>query len=279
MKESILTLHGATGHHEHKPITVPLIPTAYIVHDEDIEKIKPEQKQYLSTADKLTYMKIVGGLVWISGIRHDILFAVMYLSWYTQAPRQHHLRVARTVVNYLEQSRDKPLILGGTDPLEVVAYSDASLGTASRCRSTCASIISLGPSAGAIVAKTKTTVATVTSAYEAKLEAATATIKHIKRIINLLTEIGISLEREPVLHVDNMACVQFLNGGNKAKASRHINLKTWYIRDVVETGKIQVKHEDGEYQPADALTKVLDLDIFSIHMQRIMGDALKKLKR
>lgn len=178
-------------------------------------------------------MKIVGGLVWIEGLRHDILLAVTYLSWITQTPRAHHLRVARKVTEYLNQSSDRPLILGGHAPIEVISYSDASQGTASRYRSTCASIISLGPSCGAIVAKIKITISTVTSTYEAELEAAASTMKHSACIVNILTELGIPLIHTPVLHVDNMACVHFLNGGNKAKASRHINLKLWFIRDSI----------------------------------------------
>lgn len=271
IKESILTLNGSTGHDSKKIIEVPLQASAYIVHDEDIANLNHDQQQLLSKNDKLTYMKIVGGLVWISGLRHDILFAVMYLSWFTQAPCQHHLRIARKVVAYLEQTRDSPLILGGTTPIEVVAYSDASLGTATRCRSTCASVIKLGLTSGAVVAKTKTTISTVTSAYEAELEAAASTIKHISRVVNILTELGIQLHKPPIIHVDNMACVQFLQGGNKAKASRHINLKLWFIRDTILKGTISVEHEDGENQPADALTKVVDHAKFNHHMLNIMG--------
>lgn len=87
-------------------------------------------------------------------------------------------------------------------------------------------------------------------------------MKHSARIVSILTELGIPLIHTPVLHVDNMACVQFLNGGNKAKD---------FIRDSILKGTISVKHEESDNKPADALTKVLEYEKFSAHMERIMG--------
>ena len=60
-----------------------------------------ELAQFLDAAGITEYMVIVGGLIWVSGLRFDILFSTMYLAWSTKQPRRHHLKMARHVLKYL----------------------------------------------------------------------------------------------------------------------------------------------------------------------------------
>ena len=88
-------------------------------------------------------------------MRFDIVFALMYLTWNSKAPRLHHLKMAYHVVTYLNNTRDLPLILGGFDPIQVIGYSDASLGTGPNARSIVGDLVKLGAGAGAVKAKSK----------------------------------------------------------------------------------------------------------------------------
>ncbi len=51
----------------------------------DVQQMEDEErKKPLSEKQRALYMKIVGSLIWISGVRGVILFAVMYLTWFTK---------------------------------------------------------------------------------------------------------------------------------------------------------------------------------------------------
>ena len=94
---------------------IPMPTSGYIVKDYEFEEMKNvEQAEFLDTAGISEYMAIVGGLIWISGLRLDITFATMYLAWNTKTPRKHHMRMARCVLSYLNATKDLPLALGGS---------------------------------------------------------------------------------------------------------------------------------------------------------------------
>ncbi len=61
----------------------------YIIKDEDYLKLPTEDQSFLSKSDIKKYMTVVGALVYLSSYRLEVVFAVMYLSWHIQAPRQH----------------------------------------------------------------------------------------------------------------------------------------------------------------------------------------------
>ena len=69
---------------------VPIPSTEYLVHDSDFEQIPDNESAFLTTkkTDITLHIQLVGVfVVWIQGLRPGILFAVLYLSWFTQKPR------------------------------------------------------------------------------------------------------------------------------------------------------------------------------------------------
>eukprot|EP01036_Dinobryon_divergens_P034000 gene34000-43929_t len=95
-------------------------------------------------------MAIVGALIWISGLRLDILFSTMYLA-----------------------CSSLPLVLGGGPTIAIHGYSDASLGTGPKGRSIVSNLVKLSPEAGAITAKVTANQSVVTSSFEAELDGVT----------------------------------------------------------------------------------------------------------
>ncbi len=91
---------------------------SYVVTDNDIEALPEAKKRFLAKQDIKLFMAIVGSLIWIQGIRFDIIFCVLFLSWHTHAPRQHHLDVAYHLIGYLKFTQDMPLVLGGTEKIQ-----------------------------------------------------------------------------------------------------------------------------------------------------------------
>jgi hypothetical protein len=134
-------------------------------------------------------MSNVGGLVWKTGIKMEIAFSVLYLSRFTQKPRQHHLNMATHLVKYIHHTKHFPLVLGGQEQIQIIGYTDAFYATAANGRSISGNFIRLGNRAGAILAKSKkASTSVVLSSYEAELDLTANAVKSIARIDNVLTE-------------------------------------------------------------------------------------------
>jgi hypothetical protein len=104
------------------------------------------------------YMSIVGCLIWIQGVRIDIIFTVLYLSWNTKCPKQHHLSMAEYCIG--------PLVLGGPEEIHITGYTDASLATGPKRRSITGQIIKLNEQSGAIYAKARAGHQVLLSSFE-----------------------------------------------------------------------------------------------------------------
>ncbi len=77
---------------------VSIPATGYLVHDSDFEQIPNIESAFLTKSYISLYMQLVGVFIWIQVVRPDVLFAVLYLSWFTQKPRQYHLNIAYYVL-------------------------------------------------------------------------------------------------------------------------------------------------------------------------------------
>ena len=251
---------------------VPIPTSGYIVKDTEFETMEnQEMSEFLDAGGITQYMVIVGGLIWISGLRFDILFSTMYLAWNTKQPRKHHLKMARHVLSYLSTTKDIPLVLGGSIDLDVITYTDASLGTAPKGRSVTANITKLNEHAGAVSAHTKATDVVFTSSFESELDGVTRGLKSNSRVCNVIAELRQKLKNLPKLWSDNMAMVKFVQGEGVAKGVRHMELRMWYVRERYKQGGVLVDWMSGKEIPADKLTKLGTREEHEAFTRDIMG--------
>ena len=118
-----------------KERNIPLPKDKFIIKESDFELLQENKSQFLDKDDRNLYLILVGSLIWIQGLRLDIIFAVLYLFWNTKLPRQHHLDMAYYCIGYLYTTKNIPLVLGGPIEFQRTVYSDASLGTGPKGRS------------------------------------------------------------------------------------------------------------------------------------------------
>lgn len=259
-----------------KARSVPMPMSQYIVKEYDYDdrsKVKEVDAQLLNQKGITVYMQIVGSLIWLTGVRIDIMFATMYLAWHTKAPRQHHMNMCMYVLSYLYNSMDVPLVLGGKGKLGVVTESDASLGTAPKGRSVLGQITRLGEGAGAVTAKTTASTLTHCSSFEAELDACSRAMKSMRYIGNVLYELGIEQE-QPVLYCDNEAMVNFVKGDSVAKGVRHMELRLWYTREQYKLGHCNLMWKSGKVIAADKLTKLADQEAHEAFRYNVQGLSL-----
>jgi hypothetical protein len=258
-----------------KQRSVPIPTTGYLVRDYEFEVLPEEKNRFLNQKEITVYMSIVGCLIWIQGIRLDIIFAVLYLSWNTRKPRQHHLDMAYYCIGYLNTTSNLPLVLGGKDTkIKITSFTDASLGTGPNGRSTVGEIHKLNSQSGAISAKATAGHGVMLSSFESELDGVTRAMKSMNRINNILFEIGIEHEKPGILYSDNKAMIEFVHGNSVAKGVRHMELRMWYTREQYKTGKFVLEFMPGDKIPTDKLTKLGTAAEHEIFSDDILGLSL-----
>ena len=256
---------------------IPIPPSRYILTDEDLAALPPSLSEPLSIAQQKLYMGIVGSLIWISGVRHDILFATSYLSWFTQAPRVHHLHMAYHVVAFLDTTIEIPLVLGGPTPIRPVCYTDSSLGTGPKRRSISGCLVKLHPASGAIFATAKATVGNRLSTFESELDAAATGFKELAYLRNFLEALhydAFDASTPFDLFADNRAMIDFVVGDATATNSRYMDIRLFYIRENYLKQRSRLQYMAGTAIPANLLTKLGNADDHMAFMQAALGLSL-----
>ena len=254
----------------------PMPVAGYKVMDEDFKDDDPTS-EFLDTKGIQEYMTLVGCLVWIMGIRFDCTFVITYFTWFTNKPRVHHMNMVLHCIQYLHTTAHLPLVLGGTDDLEVLGFSDSSLGTAPKRRSPLGQCIRLGRYSGCIHAKTSASSMTYLNIFEGELDSTCILFKSMHRVINELHEFC-SVGHTAKAFGDNLAVVEFIQGRGFPKGVRHMQLRMWYVREQYLAGVIDLDHMAGAILTADYLTKVADAASHGIFTIDILGLRLLGLK-
>ena len=132
---------------------------------DDDKSLSPEVIKTLSGKAITEYRSIVGAENWISSIRMDCKFAQHIVAGKMAEPRNWDLYCAIWYLEYLVETADYPLVLGGPI-IDPQAMSDASFGTMSEKRSVKAHMVRTGPQSGAILASTDTIKIATTSVWD-----------------------------------------------------------------------------------------------------------------
>ena len=79
---------------------------------------------------------------------------------------------------------------------------------------------------------------------------------------NLLNEAGFNVQT-PHIYSDNLGSLFWKPNSIQEKCSKHIDIYSYYIRDLIEDEQIELYCIDGKENPADILTKNLGQVLFS----------------
>ena len=268
---------------------VPLTDNNVHVQEEVFSNgaMSDEESRLLDRNETLIYLSLVGGLLWQIGIRWDILYSVLHLTWFTHQPRVHHIRMAARLILYLHHTRNVELILGGTDPMEILTTTDATLNTAPKGRSVIAYATRLGANAGLISAKCRATVDVTLSSFESELHGVhkgvalgeqvniilsdiTEAVKQAAGVANMVNEMGNNVSLTTTVYSDNKAMVDFVNGKGQAKGIKHAMLRLWYLREQIQKG-ISLVWAEGKTILANPMTKAVHQREFEVFRHEVQG--------
>ena len=173
-------------------------------------------------------------------------------SWCTRSPA-FVIRVGLRVLEFLASTIDFKLsLIPIRSDKRVVVYSDASFSPHG-AHSISGILVTYLGRAVAWKAKKQSLISLSTAESEliAGCEAVVLAQSTEAMIIDLNDELGAKL-----LLVDNLAAISLAEGSGSQR-TRHLRVRSNFVKELVDQGDPEVEHCPGEYQLADILTKVL----------------------
>ena len=178
-------------------------------------------------------------------------------------PSDDHLATAERTINYLIQHPDYGLVLGGTTPLSVFAYADASYITDGDAKSRLGGCIFLNCDSGAVLSfsRNDTSISTIShSVMEAEIKAVDQIILELVYLADLMTFMQFEYQRTIPIYCDNKNAVDLCNTIKTSHKTKVINMRIHYIREVIKKGFVEIKFVRTANNVADVLTKPLVAD-------------------
>ncbi|XP_070049565.1 secreted RxLR effector protein 161-like [Nicotiana tomentosiformis] len=204
------------------------------------------------TMRDVSYASIVGCLMYILVCTMpDISFAINILRRFSSNPGWAHCVAAKKVMRYLQRTKDFMLVYKKVDNLDLLVYSYSDFAAyQDTMKSTSRYIFILA--GGAISWKSEKRSITATSTMKAEFIACFETDSHAVSMKNFLIK---------------FATVFFSKNNKRTRDSKHVNLKSLKVRDMVKKGDICVENINTKSMLADPLTKGLRPVVFNEHAQ------------
>ena len=218
------------------------------------------------------YAQLVGSLMYLAiATRPDISYAVGLLGRFSSNLGLAHWKAAKHVLRYLKGTKDIKLTYA-PDPSQsklFLSYCDADhRGDRDNKRSTSRMVIKMGT--GAISWGSRLQSIATLSTTEAEYVSAVSAGQEMVWLRNLLSEFGYDFSSASTLFVDNQSAISVANNPEHHGRMKHLDLRFYWLRDMVELGLIQVKHIRTDQMPADILTKPLGR-LKVVEMQSMLG--------
>ena len=120
--------------------------------------------------------------------------------------------------------------------------------------------------------RSKGTKSVVLSTTEAEYMALSEVVKELKFIVQLLQTMNIEVELPSTVHVDNVGAIWLSNNCTTSDRTKHIDIRTSFVKEYQEDGKIIIKFVKSEENDADIFTKNTTNVIFSNHQKKLVWD-------
>ena len=219
------------------------------------------------------YQMMVGSLIYASiSTRPDITHAVNQVARHMSAPTDVHMKMVKRIFRYLNGTRTHGLEYSNSkqsSKIVLSGYCDADWGgdltdrksTTGYCTFMNGNLISWQT-------KKQTTVALSTA--EAEYMAISDLAKEIMWMRMILTELQLSIETPTIIYVDNQPAIRISENDSDHDRTKHIDIRHYYIRDLVNDGSVKLQWISTDNQLADIFTKALGPSIFIKLRDRLM---------
>ena len=112
----------------------------------------------------------------------------------------------------------------------------------------------------------------VLSTTETEYMALSEVVKELKFIVQLVQTMNIEVELPITVYVDNVGAIWISNNRTTSDRTKHIDIKTSFVKEYQEDGKIIIKFVKSEDNEADIFTKNTTNVIFHNHQKKLVWD-------
>ena len=112
----------------------------------------------------------------------------------------------------------------------------------------------------------------VLSTTEAEYMVLSEVVKELKFIVQLLQTMNIEVELPITAQLDNVGAIWLSNNRTTSDRTNHINIRTSFVKEYQEDGKIIIKFVKSEENEADIFTKNTTNTIFQNHQKKLVWD-------
>ena len=210
--------------------------------------------------DKSNFLSLCMSLMYIARMtRPDILFAVSYLATKSSRPTEEHFQKLRRVLSYLKGTAGKKMVMNNSD-LSLNIYADASYGIHHDGKSHTGIKIAIGNDP--IFVRSSKQHCVSLSSTEAELIALTDAITYLEWIEKIFAELRVNLLKPTRVFQDNQSAIHMVNNDFKFKNTKHMTVKVYYARQLVQEKRILLRYLPSTEMSADLLTKPLNTKQF-----------------
>jgi hypothetical protein len=205
------------------------------------------------------YVSAVGALMYLAiALRPDIAFAVGVLCRFMANPGPEHWKAVKHLFCYLHGTCNFCLTCkpDPSAPYPFHVYSNADHGAnLDNGRSTSTYIVKIGSGAVLWMSCLQSIVALLT--MEAEFVAAASAGQEVICMHQLLGELGFNVSKPSLLLLDNQSAIQVARNPKHHGHMKHLDLRFYWLRDVVVAGQIVICYVPTADMAADLLTKGL----------------------
>lgn len=272
----VVDLLDRFGFSDVAPVSTPMDPGLRLTKD-----MCPKTPSEAAAMRDKPYAQLVGALLYLAiATRPDISYTVGVLARYCANPGQSHWKAAKHLCRYLRGTVGMKLCYAPTKGSELftaytkgsdlfTTYTDADHGgDPDGRRSTSGMIVTMGT--GAISWASKLQSIVTLSTTEAEYVAAVQAGQEILWLRNLLSEFGYTFDKPSTLFIDNQSALQVARNPEHHGRMKHLDLRFYWLRDVVEQGLVEPKYLQTDDMPADLMTKALGRNKV-VHMREMLG--------
>ena len=213
------------------------------------------------------YQSLLGGLLYAAmNTRPDIAYAVGLLCRAMSKPSEELFTAALRILSYLHRHRNIGLCYEASNaPVSGMTDSDWAVK-----HSTSGYVFTLAQAAISWSSKRQPTIAL--SSCEAEIMAASEAAKEAVFLDRLCSDLGFKKDKDPIrLYCDNKAAIDSSYNPENHARTKHIDRRHYFIRELVEDGKIVVPFVPTADNVADFFTKPLPSARFFALRDKIMN--------
>jgi hypothetical protein len=205
--------------------------------------------------DRKLYLSIIMSLMYLARFtRADILFAVTYLATKCETPTNSDMKTACNILEYLDTVPDYQLVFTGDD-IYVKVFVDASYGLHTDGKGHLGIFVVFN--SAPIIQKSLKQKTVALSSTEAEIIAVVESITYLIWVTIFLQELGFIIMSPIPIYQDNLSAISLYTNGGIFKRSKHMLIKTSYIRDILSNNIAIFKYLESTEHPSDMLTKPL----------------------